>query len=132
MNISNSSKNIRDEKSVNNSEKNRLKQFIKKRISLQDDIIKKEIFKKLNEGTILNFIRNSNKKETSFLNLSGNSSEMKYDLNMINKYEEDSNPNLSFISEFDLEEDESRRKESFESCFDDNSVEEIKIINNIK
>ena len=126
MNISNSSKN------VNNSEKNRLKQFIKKRISLQDDIIKKEIFKKLNEGTILNFIRNSNKKETSFLNLSGNSSEMKYDLNMINKYEEDSNPNLSFISEFDLEEDESRRKESFESCFDDNSVEEIKIINNIK
>ena len=132
MNISNSSKNIRDEKSVNNSEKNRLKQFIKKTISLQDDIIKEEIFKKLNEGTILNFIRNSNKNETSFLNSSGNSSEMKYDLNMINKYEEDSNPNLSFISEFDLEEDESRRKESFESCFDDNSVEEIKIINNIK
>ena len=132
MNISNSSKNIRDEKNLNNSEKNILKQFIKKRISLQDDIIKEEIFKKLNEGTILNFIRNSNKKETSFLNSSGNSSEMKYDLNMINKYEEDSNPNLSFISEFDLEEDESRRKESFESCFDDNSVEEIKIINNIK
>ena len=132
MNISNSSKNIRDEKIVNNSEKNRLKQYKKKRISLQDDIIKEEIFKKLNEGTILNFIRNSNKKETSFLNSSGNSSEMKYDLNMINKYEEDSNPNLSFISEFDLEEDESRRKESFESCFDDNSVEEIKIINNIK
>ena len=52
---------------------------------------------------------------------------MKYDLNMINKYEEDSNSNLSFISEFDLEEDESRRKESFESCFDDNSVEEIQI-----
>ena len=132
MNISNSSKNIREEKNVTNSEKNRLKQLIKKRISLQDDIIKEEIFKKLNEGTILNFIRNSNKKETSFLNSSGNSSEMKYDLNMINKYEEDSNPNLSFISEFDLEEDESRRKESFESCFDDNSVEEIKIINNIK
>ena len=132
MNISNSSKNIRDEKILNNSEKNILKQFIKKRISLQDDIIKEEIFKKLNEGAILNFIRNSNKKETSFLNSSGNSSEMKYDLNMINKYEEDSNPNLSFISEFDLEEDESRRKESFESCFDDNSVEEIKIINNIK
>ena len=132
MNISNSSKNIRDEKNLNNSEKNILKQFIKKRISLQDDIIKEEIFKKLNEGTILNFIRNFNKKETSFLNSSGNSSEMKYDLNMINKYEEDSNPNLSFISEFDLEEDESRRKESFESCFDDNSVEEIKIINNIK
>ena len=132
MNISNSSKNIRDEKNLNNSEKNILKQFIKKRISLQDDIIKEEIFKKLNEGAILNFIRNSNKKETSFLNSSGNSSEMKYDLNMINKYEENSNPNLSFISEFDLEEDESRRKESFESCFDDNSVEEIKIINNIK
>ena len=127
MKASNSSKNIRDEKNINSPDKSRLKIFIKKRISLQDDKIKEEIFNKLNEGTILNFIRKSIKKETSFLNSSENSSEMKYDLNMINKYEEDSNSNLSFISEFDLEEDESRRKDSFDSCFDDNSVEEIQI-----
>ena len=127
MKASNSSKNIRDEKNINSPDKGRLKIFIKNRISLQDDKIKEEIFNKLNEGTILNFIRKSIKKETSFLNSSENSSEMKYDLNMINKYEEDSNSNLSFISEFDLEEDESRRKDSFDSCFDDNSVEEIQI-----
>ena len=127
MKASNSSKNIRDEKNINSPDKSKLKIFIKKRISLQDDKIKEEIFNKLNEGTILNFIRKSIKKETSFLNLSEKSSEMKYDLNMINKYEEDSNSNLSFISEFDLEEDESRRKDSFDSCFDDNSVEEIQI-----
>ena len=127
MKASNSSKNIRDEKNINSPDKSRLKIFIKNRISLQDDKIKEEIFNKLNEGTILNFIRKSIKKETSFLNSSENSSEMKYDLNMINKYEEDSNLNLSFISEFDLEEDESRRKDSFDSCFDDNSVEEIQI-----
>ena len=128
MKASNSSKNIRDEKNINSPDKSRLKIFIKNRISLQDDKIKEEIFNKLNEGTILNFIRKSIKKETSFLNSSENSSKMKYDLNMINKYEEDSNSNLSFISEFDLEEDESRRKDSFDSCFDDNSVEEIQII----
>ena len=127
MKASNSSKNIIDEKNINSPDKSRLKIFIKNRISLQDDKIKEEIFNKLNEGTILNFIRKSIKKETSFLNSSENSSEMKYDLNMINKYEEDSNSNLSFISEFDLEEDESRRKDSFDSCFDDNSVEEIQI-----
>ena len=125
MKASNSSKNIRDD--INSPDKSRLKIFIKNRISLQDDKIKEEIFNKLNEGTILNFIRKSIKKETSFLNSSENSSEMKYDLNMINKYEEDSNSNLSFISEFDLEEDESRKKDSFDSCFDDNSVEEIQI-----
>ena len=127
MKESNSSKNIRDEKNINSPDKSRLKIFIKNRISLQDDKIKEEIFNKLNEGTILNFIRKSIKKETSFLNSSENSSKMKYDLNMINKYEEDSNSNLSFISEFDLEEDESRKKDSFDSCFDDNSVEEIQI-----
>ena len=130
--MSNSSKNVRGEKNIKTSEKNRLKQNIRKRISLPDDIIKEDIFKKLNEGTILNFIRNSNKKQTSFVNSSEKSPEMKYDLNMINKYEEDNNSNLSFISEFDLEEDERKRKESFESSFDDDSVEEIKNINNTK
>ena len=52
---------------------------------------------------------------------------MKYDLSMINKYEEDSNSDLSFISEFDLEE-ENKNNDSFESSFE-SSVEEIDIIN---
>ena len=127
MKMSNSSNKIRENINIKTPEQNNLKQFVKKRISLQDDFIKEKIYYKLNEGTILNFIRKSIKKETSFLNSSENSSKMKYDLNMINKYEEDSNSNLSFISEFDLEEDESRKKDSFDSCFDDNSVEEIQI-----
>ena len=126
--MSSSSRNIRKKENINSPERIKLKQFVKKRISLQDDFIKEKIFNKFNEGIILNFIRNSNKKEPSF----SNSSEMKYDLNMINKYEEDLNSNLSFISEFNLEEDDNRNNDSFDSCFDQNSVEEIEIIKTIK
>ena len=57
---------------------------------------------------------------------------MKYDLCMINKYDEDLNSDLSFISEFDLEEDENKNDDSFNSSFDENSVEEIEIIKKIK
>ena len=126
--MSSSSRNIRKKENINSPERIKLKQFVKKRISLQDDFIKEKIFNKFNEGIILNFIRKSNKKEPSF----SNSSEMKYDLNMINKYEEDLNSNLSFISEFNLEEDNNRNNDSFDSCFDQNSVEEIEIIKTIK
>ena len=83
---------------------------------------------KLNEGTILHFIRNSNEREYTKLNLSENEKFMKYDLSMINKYNEDLNPDLSFISEFDLEQDENKNDNSFNSSFESNSVEEIEII----
>ena len=56
-----------------------------------------------------------------------NSQEMKYDLCMINKYDEDLNSDLSFISEFDLEQEENENDNSFNSSFDENSVEEIDI-----
>ena len=126
--MSNSSNKIRENINIKTPEQNNLKQFVKKRISLQDDFIKEKIYYKLNEGTILNFIRNSNKKVKPIIEPSRkNSSEMKYDLSMINKYEEDSNSNLSFISEFDLEE-ENKNNDSFESSFE-SSVEEIDIIN---
>ena len=132
MNMSNSSCNIRENiyinKSINTPEQNNLNKQDKKRISLPTTQIKDEIYIKLNEGIILNFIRNSIKKETPDLYSNESSSEMKYDLNMINKYEEESNSNLSFISEFDLEE-ENKNNESFDSCFDENSVEEIDIVN---
>ena len=131
MKMSNSSNKIRENINIKTSEQNNLKQFVKKRISLQDDFIKEKIYYKLNEGTILNFIRSSNKNVISNRkSLEINSSEMIYDLNMINKYEEESDSNLSFISEFDLEEEEeNKNNDSFESSLDENSVEEIDIVN---
>ena len=126
--MSNSSNKIRENINIKTPEQNNLKQFVKKRISLQDDFVKEKIYYKLNEGTILNFIRSSNKNVISNRkSLEINSSEMIYDLNMINKYEEESDSNLSFISEFDLEE-ENKNNDSFESSFE-SSVEEIDIIN---
>ena len=128
--MSNSSNKIRENINIKTPEQNNLIQFVKKRISLQDDFIKGKIYYKLNEGTILNFIRSSNKNVISNRkSLEINSSEMIYDLNMINKYEEESDSNLSFISEFDLEEAENNNNESFDSCLDENSVEEIEIVN---
>ena len=130
MKMSNSSNKIRENINIITPEQNNLKQFVKKRISLQDDFIKEKIYYKLNEGTILNFIRSSNKNVISNRkSLEINSSEMIYDLNMINKYEEESDSNLSFISEFDLEEEENKNNDSFESSLDENSVEEIDIVN---
>ena len=107
------------------------KKSVQKRISMPDDNIKKNIYKNLNEGTVLNFIRNSSKRDILKSNISENSQEMKYDLGMINKYEEEPNSSLSFISEFKLEEDENE-SETFNSSLDDNSVEEFEIMKIIK
>jgi hypothetical protein len=122
----NSSTKITEIKNINKEKENPLKKSIKKSISLKNDNIKNEIFKKLNEGTVLHFIRNSNIEKVKS-NFSIKSQEMKYDLCMINKYDEDLNSDLSFISEFDLEE-ENEKDNSFNSSFDENSVEEIDII----
>ena len=129
--MSKSEKDIRENIKINSDSENPLKNTVKKCPSLKDDNIKEEILKKLNEGTILHFIRNSNEKEYNKLNLSKNAQEMKYDLCMINKYNEDLNPDLSFISEFDLEQEDNKTDNSFNSSFDENSVEEIDIIKKI-
>ncbi len=126
--MSNSSTNIREKINKNQELKKPSKKGLKKYISLQDDYIKEKIFKELNEGTVLHFIRNSNRKDTVKSTFSENVQEMKYDLSMINKYDEDLNSDLSFISEFDLEKDEDKNDNSFNSSFDENSVEEIDII----
>ena len=126
----NSSTNITEIKETNKEKEKPSKKGIKKSISLQNDQIKNEIFKKLNEGTVLNFIRNSNMEKVNS-NVSIKSQEMKYDLCMINKYDEDLNSDLSFISEFDLEE-ENEKDNSFNSSFDENSVEEIDIVKKVK
>ena len=125
-----SSTNISEIKEINKEKENPLKKSIKKSISLKNDNIKNEIFKKLNEGTVLHFIRNSNIEKVKS-NFSIKSQEMKYDLCMINKYDEDLNSDLSFISEFDLEE-ENEKDNSFNSSFDENSVEEIDIVKKMK
>ena len=130
--MSNSSSNIRGKINEKQEIEKPSKKFVKKHTSSQDDYIKEEILKKLNEGTVLHFIRNSSRKETVKTNFSENAQEMKYDLCMINKYDEDLNSDLSFISEFDLEEDENKNDDSFNSSFDENSVEEIEIIKKIK
>ena len=114
------------------NQKVNLKISIKKRISVQDDYLKKEIYKKLNEGIVLHFIRNSSKKDTVKTTSSEKIEEMKYELNMINKYDEDLNSSLSFILEFDLENEENEKDNSFNSSFDENSVEEIEIIDKKK
>jgi len=126
----NSSTNITEIKEINKEKENPLKKCVKKFTSFQDDHIKNEIFKKLNEGTVLNFIRNSNIEKVKS-NISIKSQEMKYDLCMINKYDEDLNSDLSFISEFDLEE-ENKNDDSFNSSFDEHSVEEIDIVKKVK
>ena len=126
----NSSTNITEIKETNKEKEKPSKKGIKKSISLQNDQIKNEIFKKLNEGTVLNFIRNSNIEKVNS-NVSIKSQEMKYDLCMINKYDEDLNSDLSFISEFDLEE-ENENDDSFNSSFDEHSVEEIDIVKKVK
>jgi len=126
----NFSTNITEIKETNKEKEKPSKKGIKKSISLQNDQIKNEIFKKLNEGTVLNFIRNSNMEKVNS-NVSIKSQEMKYDLCMINKYDEDLNSDLSFISEFDLEE-ENENDDSFNSSFDEHSVEEIDIVKKVK
>ena len=130
MKMSISSNNLRINKEENL--KDNQKSSTKKRLSLQDDYFKKEIYKKLNEGCVLNFIRNSKKKDTIKTNCSEKFQEMKYDLSMLNKYDEDLNSSLSFISEFDLENEENEKDNSFNSSFDENSIEEIEIIKKSK
>ena len=101
-----------------------LKKGIRKFISLQNDNIQKDIIKKLNEGTILNLIRNSDRKDSIKTSFSESSKELKYELSMIDKFDENLNTSLSFISEFDLEEEDDKEKDnSFNSLDNDNSVE---------
>lgn len=103
--------------------------YSKKRQSIQNANISKLIFDKLNERTVLNFILVSNKSITTETNFSETPKEMDYKLSSVKKFEEDLNSSLSFISDFELDNDndETEPDESFNSSFDDNSVEEIDI-----
>ena len=124
--MSTSPKTIRNESKLllkeNENLKRALTKKIKKTISLQNDNYQKEIFKKLNEGTVLNIIRNTERKDSIKTNIT------EYDLCMINKFDENLNSSLSFISEFDLEQDNENDKDSsFNSLDNEDSVEYIDI-----
>ena len=84
--------------------------------------LSKSIYKKntkiLNENLlVLNYIMNCSQKKYSIKTAFTDSSpeNYKYDLSMINKYEENLNSSLSFISNFDLEEVFINNNESFNS-----------------
>ena len=126
--MSESSNNLRKNINIYPKENDEFlpKKPIKKQISLQNDNYQKEIFKKLNEGTILHFITKSDRKDSINTNISETSKEIEYDLCMINKFDEYLNSSLSFISEFDLEE-ENENDSSFNSIDNDDSVEQIEI-----
>ena len=117
--------NILSEKK-NSEKENNAKKAVEKKLSLQEDNIQKDIFNKLNEGSVLNIIRNETRKESVKSSFS-ESRVMKYDLCMINKYDENLNNSLSFISEFDLEEEGDKKNDSFDSLENDKSVEQIDI-----
>ena len=103
-------------------------EMIKKKNKLKSENLYKESNILKNEAPIINFICNSKKNDTILTNFS-DIQEMKYDLTMLKKYEENLNSSLSFISDFDLEKEEDS---SFNSSFESNPVEEIKIIGKIK
>ena len=95
-------------------------------ITLNKNLYNKET-KIINENLlILNYIMNcSQKKFSAKTALTDSSPEnLKYDLNMINKYEENINTNLSFISNFDLE-DIYKDNNSFNSEEDEKENYEI-------
>ena len=126
-----SSNDIRKSISLDEKENNEthFQRKMKKQISLQNDNIEKDIFKKLNEGCILKFIRGAERKESVKTNFSDNDKELKYDLCMINKFDENLNSSLSYISEFDLEGEENELDNSFNSCDSEHNVEQIEIFN---
>ena len=122
-----SSTNLQNNRKLNIDSNNIAIKDSKKRTSDQNFLF----HDKLNNGTVLHFICESRKKneKKNKNDFSENSTEMDYDLSMINKYKEDCN--LSFISDFDLEKDDDANDSSFNSSSDEESMENIEIVKNI-
>ena len=127
-----SSKNIRNSINFKHEKDTKIQNVfqrkVNRQVSVQNDNFKKEIFKKLNEGCVLNYLRSEERKESLKTNFSDSNREMNYELSMVNKFDENLNSSLSYISEFDLEEDNVEKDDdSFNSSDNDNSVEQIDI-----
>ena len=102
-------------------------------LSLKNTFYKIDEKSKINKDlTILNFISNSTEGRFSAkTNLTYSAPEkFEYDLCMINKYDENLNTSLSFISEFDLEDE--KENDSFNSSDNGSCIEEIEIKKNVK
>ena len=99
-------------------------------LSLKNAFYNFEPKKKINENlVILNYITDKNdgrfSEATALTSATPNNFD--YNLEMVKKYDENLNTSLSFISDFDLEEDK-KLNDSFNSCDNDDScVEEIEI-----
>ena len=110
----------------------------KKYLSLTNVFYHQEKIKKqiVNENLqILNLITiSSDRKASAQTSLSGQAPTdiYKYDLSMINKYEENLDSSLSYVSEFDLEENENDKDKSFNSSDNDNYKELIIIKSSTK
>ena len=103
-------------------------------LTLSKNLYKKET-KIINENLlILNYIMNcSQKKFSAKTSLTDSSPDnLKYDLNMINKFEEDINTNLSFISNFDLEDIYNENNKSFNSEEEEDDNDNFEIIVNTR
>ena len=106
----------------------------KSALTLSKNLYKKET-KIINENLlILNYIMNcSQKKFSAKTSLTDSSPDnLKYDLNMINKFEEDINTNLSFISNFDLEDIYNENNKSFNSEEEEDDNDNFEIIVNTR
>ena len=109
-------------------------------VKFQSDLtLSKNLYKKdtkiINENLlILNYIMNcSQKKFSAKTSLTDSSPDnLKYDLNMINKFEEDINTNLSFISNFDLEDIYNENNKSFNSEEEEDDNDNFEIIVNTR
>ena len=119
----------KNEKRENSLEKSKNYLNLKKKFYKKETKIEPE--KKINKNlSILNFIQNKSEGRASVKTYLSDSIPEKfdYDLHMIIKYNENLDTSLSFISEFDLEKDDTKQNDSFNSCDnDDDSIEEIEI-----
>ena len=101
-------------------------------LSLKNIFYKIDDKSKFNKDlTILNFINNSSEGRCSAkTSLTYSAPEkFEYDLCMINKYDENLNTSLSFISEFDLEDE--KENDSFNSSDNASCIEVIEIKKNV-
>ena len=97
--------------------------------SLKKVFYQKDIEAKINKNLIiLNYITNDLDRIYSAKTALTNSPSAKFDYNlcMINKYDENLNTSLSFISDFDLENEE-KNNDSFNSSDNDSCVEQFDI-----
>ena len=106
----------------------------RKHLSLKNAFYNIEPKKKFNEDlVILNYITDKSdgrfSAKTALTNTSP--SDLDYNLDMVKKYDENLNTSLSFISEFDLEDDE-KENNSFNSSENESCIEEIEIKKNKK